>query len=95
MTSKIVMPAESYPLAWPAGKPVTRNTVRSPFGRNHTVATGIDDIRRNLKLMGGRNIVVTSNLPHPDAGAGADPAKAAELNQAMADAEAELMAAAS
>lgn len=61
--SKIVMPTESYPLAWPAGKPVTRNSVRSPFGRNHTVASGIDEIRRNLKLMGGRNVVVTSNLP--------------------------------
>lgn len=63
MTSKIVMPTESFPLAWPAGKPVTRNPARSPFGRNHTVASGIDEIRRNLKLMGGRNIVVTSNLP--------------------------------
>jgi hypothetical protein len=63
MSSKITMPAESYPLAWPAGKPVTRSPVRSPFGRNHTVSSGIDEIRRNLKLMGGRNVVVTSNLP--------------------------------
>lgn len=60
---KIVMPSESYPLAWPAGKPVSRSPRRAPFGRKHTVATGIDEIRRNLKLMGARHVVVTSNLP--------------------------------
>lgn len=59
----IIMPTSSYPLAWPAGKSVTRSRRRSPFGRNHTVTSGIEDIRRNLKLMGARNVVVTSNLP--------------------------------
>lgn len=53
---------QAYPLAWPVGQPRTRYPKSSNFS-NHTVTQTHKEITRQLKLMGARNIVVSTNIP--------------------------------
>lgn len=56
-------PTECFPLAWPTGVPRRRLPERAPFGRDHTLASQIDEVYRQLRLMKADGAVVTSNLP--------------------------------
>lgn len=51
---------EAYPLKWPDGWKRTRNPKRSPFKVTDTQA--IDDILREVRLMGGRYPLISTNV---------------------------------
>lgn len=53
--------AESFPLYWPDGWP--RTTWRKPGPYKVSPGQAIDDLRRELRLLGARQIVVSSNVP--------------------------------
>jgi len=55
--------AEAFPLQWPEGWPVTTvwKRQRANFKTSFTTARG--GLMKQLKLMGARNIVLSSNLP--------------------------------
>lgn len=52
---------EAFPLAWPIGKPRTRNPQRSRFDVNFTFAR--DHLLKEIGLLGGRLPVLSSNIP--------------------------------
>ena len=54
-------PQQAYPLSWPAGWPRTRFTATSGFG-SHTITECVDDILRQLRLIGAQSVVISSNL---------------------------------
>ncbi len=51
---------EAYPLQWPAGVPRARQPTHSPF--TATIKSADEDIRREVRLMGGSLPVISSNL---------------------------------
>jgi len=51
---------EAYPLYWPEYRPRTKRRERSRFGV--TMARARDGIMHECRLMGGRNIVISSNV---------------------------------
>ena len=58
------MSAEAFPLAWPEGWPCTpyHKRGKSRFGRN----LGFNEIKKllsELRLLGARNVVISSNVP--------------------------------
>lgn len=53
--------AEAYPLAWPAGWPRARRKSSAAF--NLSFAKGRDELMRELRLMGARYPVLSSNVP--------------------------------
>lgn len=54
------MATPAYPLQWPSGVPRERNPSPSPF--TATIKSADEDIRREVRLMGGTLPVVSSNL---------------------------------
>lgn len=55
------MVAEAYPLAWPAGWPRAKRKSRSGF--DMSFAKGRDELMRELRLMGARYPLLSSNVP--------------------------------
>jgi hypothetical protein len=53
--------AEAYPLAWPAGWPRSIRKVSAPFRLSFAKAR--DDLMNELRLMGARYPVLSSNVP--------------------------------
>lgn len=52
---------EAYPLQWPVGKPRTRTAQYARFKSGFAVAR--DALMRELRLLGARNIVLSTNIP--------------------------------
>lgn len=52
---------EAYPLTWPPGRPRTgfRESARFKTG----LGAAVDKVRREVGFLGGRNLVISSNLP--------------------------------
>jgi hypothetical protein len=60
----IAIPTQASPLSWPAGVPRTKLPAPSKkFARDITVASQLDEVERQLKLLGAANGVISSNLP--------------------------------
>ena len=55
------MSIEAFPLAWPSGKPRTKNPQRSRFDVNFSYAR--DHLMKEIGLLGGRLPVLSSNIP--------------------------------
>lgn len=53
---------ESFPLKWPAGKPRTDKYSRKPAPFKTTPGRARDELLRQLKLLGARDIVISSNV---------------------------------
>lgn len=53
--------AEAYPLHWPAGWPRAKRKVSAPFRMSFAKAR--DELMRELRLMGARYPVLSSNVP--------------------------------
>jgi hypothetical protein len=56
------LPTEAFPLSWPTGVPRSKFPRRAKFG-DQTVASQLDEIDRQLRLMGAAASVISSNLP--------------------------------
>jgi hypothetical protein len=55
-------PKESYPLCWPPGKPMT--PLRKTNGQFKTsFANARDNCTREVKLLGGSELIITTNIP--------------------------------
>lgn len=52
---------EAYPLQWPAGYPRTKNPARSKFDTTFAVAR--NSIMREVKLLGGKAPIISTNIP--------------------------------
>lgn len=52
---------EAYPLAWPAGRPRARYQERARF--KTTLGAAISAVQYEVRLLGGTNLVISSNLP--------------------------------
>lgn len=57
------MAAENYPLHWPDGWPRTQWGHRGASRFGKTGANQIAELQRELRLLGARNIVISSNVP--------------------------------
>ena len=55
------MTIQAYPLAWPFGWPRVSRVSSSNFG-DHSIAECVDEIKRQLHLLGATGIVISSNL---------------------------------
>ena len=55
------MTVDAFPLSWPSGKPRTRNPQRSRFDVNFTFAR--DELLKEIRLLGGRLPILSSNIP--------------------------------
>jgi len=55
------MTYQSYPLSWPVSWARTNYRRGSDFGR-HSIAECVDEITRQLKLLGATDIVISTNL---------------------------------
>lgn len=55
------MTIEAYPLTWPPGKPKQGGREQSLFRTN--LGKAITNLQREVKLMSGTNLVISSNLP--------------------------------
>jgi hypothetical protein len=55
-------PAESFPLFWPEGRPRCRSVSRSAF-KTTGLARVRDDLLNELKLLGARQVVISTNVP--------------------------------
>lgn len=53
-------PTEAYPLTWPLGRPRTRWPEHSNF--SVTLGRAIQDVQREVKLLGGSALIISSNL---------------------------------
>lgn len=53
--------SQAYPLQWPDGWPRNKNPWESRF-KGRSFAQARDGLIRQIKLMGGRNIVISSNI---------------------------------
>lgn len=51
----------AYPLSWPAGWQRTRNPRRSQYG-DRSLATAREAVQREVRLFGGRDLIISSNL---------------------------------
>lgn len=84
----IVIPTESYPLAWPQGVPRARQRHESKFTKKvkgadgwtrsveRSIGQSLDLIRAELRRIGARTVVISSNLPlRLDGGPRADAAQ--------------------
>lgn len=60
---KFAIPTECFPLAWPTGVPRTKIPQRTIIGRDLSLASQLDEVYRQLKLMKVAGCVVSSNLP--------------------------------
>lgn len=52
---------EAYPLHWPPGWPRTARPERARFG-NHSRAQAVSELINEVRQLGGRNIVISTNL---------------------------------
>lgn len=52
--------ADAYPLSWPLGWPRTERREKSKFGTPFAKAR--DDLINEIRLLGGRNLVISSNI---------------------------------
>lgn len=55
------MTQQAYPLSWPAGWPRSKFSTTSSFGM-HSISECVDEILRQLRLIGAQNVVISSNL---------------------------------
>lgn len=55
--------AEAYPLQWPQGVPRRKTRQPSRFDRRLTIARALIDLRAEVDRLGGRYLVVSSNVP--------------------------------
>ncbi len=53
---------QSYPLQWPVGHKRTAMPRKSLFGQ-HTLHECVTEIKRQVNLLGGKNLTVSSNVP--------------------------------
>lgn len=53
--------ATAYPLSWPFGWPRAKSAKTSDFGA-HSIAECVNEIRRQLRLLGANNVVISTNL---------------------------------
>jgi hypothetical protein len=58
----ITIPTSAHPLRWPAAVRRTRDPEPSRF-KGATIAGEIEIIRRAVALIGGKNLVISSNVP--------------------------------
>lgn len=63
------MKIERFPLCWPAGKPRTVVRLPSPFrrpvkwtSRRHSMVESVNMVEDNVRIMGGRSLVVSTNV---------------------------------
>lgn len=54
-------PTEAYPLTWPLGRPRTRWPEHSNF--DVTLGRAIQDVRKEVNLLGGTQLIISSNMP--------------------------------
>lgn len=54
-------PTEAYPLTWPLGRPRSRWPEHSNF--DVTFGRAIQDIRKEVNLLGGSQLIISSNMP--------------------------------
>lgn len=52
---------EAFPLCWPPGKP--RTQLRDHTNLQASFAKSIDYIRREVRLLGGKQLVISTNMP--------------------------------
>jgi hypothetical protein len=57
------MTVESYPLHWPAGWPRSTWSQRGKSRFNGQTVSQIKQLQRELRLLGARNVVISSNVP--------------------------------
>lgn len=50
-----------YPLTWPFGWPRAKRTVSSQFG-NHSIFECVREIERQITMLRGTSIVISTNL---------------------------------
>lgn len=53
---------EAYPLHWPSGTPRTSRRCSSNF-RGHTFASARDLLQEEVRLLRGKNLIISSNIP--------------------------------
>ncbi len=51
----------NFPLTWPISVPRAKRRNRGPF-RRVSVAKAVDDVRREVRLAGGANLVISTNV---------------------------------
>lgn len=56
-------PIEAYPLSWPDGWPRRKAWERKPSAYQVEFAKARDELLRELRLMGARDVVLSSNVP--------------------------------
>jgi hypothetical protein len=54
---------EAYPLCWPAGRPRTPSYRRETARFKTSFAAARDELRREVDRLGGRNLIVSTNIP--------------------------------
>jgi hypothetical protein len=57
------MTVESYPLHWPAGWPRSTSSQRGKSRFSGQTFNQIKELQRELRLLGARNVVISSNVP--------------------------------
>lgn len=55
--------AEAYPLYWPEGRPRTRDYERTWSRFKTSLAVARDSILREVKLLGGTDLILSTNIP--------------------------------
>jgi hypothetical protein len=63
VTARIVIPAESFPLVWPPGRPRSRFRERTLIGRDSSIGDALTAVRDELRRMKVGTSVISSNLP--------------------------------
>lgn len=53
---------DSFPLKWPLGRPVTDKYHRKSANFKTTTARCRDELLHELKLLGAKNVVISSNV---------------------------------
>lgn len=61
MTVYLKPPTEAYPLTWPTGRPRTKYPEVSRF--DALLGASIKDVQREVALLGGTDLIISSNLP--------------------------------
>ena len=56
------IPTTAFPLSWPEGWPRCARPLRSPY-RERSVAAAREELLRELKLLGARGVLISSNVP--------------------------------
>lgn len=56
-----ITPTEAYPLTWPLGRPRARYRESARF--KTALGAAISNVQREVDLLGGRNMIISSNLP--------------------------------